>query len=263
MKLSYEGIGQWAATFACDDLAEALDADLVAAAGGDGEAYTTALETLRTAADGWNQEIAAVNSRYQQALSEGASQEDLDAIRAEGRALNAKTLEAFRFVQDHFIGIASTSTILIKHQAYQENIALISGVVDALEQGVLGNEEGTGALDQLSKYQAQQEEFQTGLRELYLDKVREILSEADFLSLSRDFSKEKELIEGKIAEIGRRLEELDIRIAAGDNRRELVQRYANLEHLTREMVEALIDCILVGKRQPGESDPPVEIHWNF
>ena len=118
-------------------------------------------------------------------------------------------------------------------------------------------------LDQRSKYQTQQEEFQTGLRELYLDKVRGILSEADFLSLSRDFSKEKELIEGKIAETNRQLEELDARIAAGDNRRELVQRYANLEHLTREMVEALIDYILVGKRRPGESDPPVEIHWNF
>ena len=118
-------------------------------------------------------------------------------------------------------------------------------------------------LDQRSKYQAQHEEFQTGLRELYLDKVRGILSEADFLSLSRDFSKEKELIEGKIAETNRRLEELDARIAAGDNRRELVQRYANLEHLTREMVEALIDYILVWKRRPGESDPPVEIHWNF
>ena len=118
-------------------------------------------------------------------------------------------------------------------------------------------------LDQLSKYQAQQEEFQTCLRELYLDKVRGILSEADFLSFSRDFSKEKELIEGKITETNRRLEELDARIAAGDNRRELVQRYANLEHLTREMVEALIDYILVGKRQPGGSDPSVEIHWNF
>ena len=118
-------------------------------------------------------------------------------------------------------------------------------------------------LDQRSKYQAQQEEFQTGLRELYLDKVRGILSEADFLSLSQDFSKEKELLEEKIAETNRRLEELDVRIAAGDNRRELVQRYANLEHLTREMVEALIDYILVWKRRPGESDPPVEIHWNF
>ena len=37
----------------------------------------------------------------------------------------------------------------------------------------------------------------------------------------------------------------------------------HLEHLTREMVEALIDYILVGKRQLGENDPPVEIHWNF
>lgn len=118
-------------------------------------------------------------------------------------------------------------------------------------------------LDQRSKYQTQQEEFQTGLRELYLDKVRGILSEADFLSLSQDFSKEKELLEEKIAETNRRLEELDVRIAAGDNQRELVQRYANLEHLTREMVEALIDYILVWKRRPGESDPPVEIHWNF
>ena len=118
-------------------------------------------------------------------------------------------------------------------------------------------------LDQRSKYQAQHEEFQTGLRELYLDKVRGILSESDFLSLSQDFSKEKELLEGKIAETNRRLEELDARIAAGDNRRELVQRYTNLEHLTREMVEALIDYILVGKRQLGENDPPVEIHWNF
>ena len=118
-------------------------------------------------------------------------------------------------------------------------------------------------LDQRSKYQAQHEEFQTGLRELYLDKVRGILSEADFLSLSRDFSKEKELIEGKIAETNRQLEELDARIAAGGNRRELVQRYANLEHLTREMVEVLIDYILIGRRQPGEVAPPVEIHWNF
>ena len=62
---------------------------------------------------------------------------------------------------------------------------------------------------------------------------------------------------------GRQLEDLEARIAAGDNRKELVRRYTNLEHLTREIVEVLIDYILVGKRKPGEADPPVEIHWNF
>ena len=35
------------------------------------------------------------------------------------------------------------------------------------------------------------------------------------------------------------------KIAAGDNRRELIEQYTNLEHLTREIVEYLIDYISV------------------
>lgn len=118
-------------------------------------------------------------------------------------------------------------------------------------------------LEQRDRIQAQLEEYQKGLRELYLDKVRGILSEEDFLSLSQDFSREKAQLEHRLEESGQHLEELEARIAAGDHRRELVQRYTHLEHLTREMVEVLIDYILVGRRQPGEAAPPVEIHWNF
>lgn len=118
-------------------------------------------------------------------------------------------------------------------------------------------------LEQRDRIQAQLEEYQKGLRELYLDKVRGILSEEDFLSLSQDFFREKAQLEHRLEESGQHLEELEARIAAGDHRRELVQRYTHLEHLTREMVEVLIDYILVGRRQPGETAPPVEIHWNF
>ena len=53
------------------------------------------------------------------------------------------------------------------------------------------------------------------------------------------------------------------KIAAGDNRRELIEQYTNLEHLTREIVETLIDYITVGKRIPGTRNVPIEIHWNF
>ena len=53
------------------------------------------------------------------------------------------------------------------------------------------------------------------------------------------------------------------KIAAGDNRRELIEQYTNLEHLTREIVETLIDYISVGKRIPGTRNVPIEIHWNF
>ena len=59
------------------------------------------------------------------------------------------------------------------------------------------------------------------------------------------------------------LTEIEEKIAAGDNRRELIEQYTNLEHLTREIVETLIDYIYVGKRIPGTRDVPIEIHWNF
>ena len=49
----------------------------------------------------------------------------------------------------------------------------------------------------------------------------------------------------------------------GDHRKAIVEHYAHLDHLTREMVEALIDYITVGKRVPGTQDVPVEIHWKF
>nr|WP_325297589.1 DUF4368 domain-containing protein [uncultured Oscillibacter sp.] len=42
-----------------------------------------------------------------------------------------------------------------------------------------------------------------------------------------------------------------------------MERYVNLEHLTREIVEILIDHINVGKRIRGTRDVPIEIHWNF
>lgn len=50
---------------------------------------------------------------------------------------------------------------------------------------------------------------------------------------------------------------------AGDNRRQLIEQYTNLEHLDREIVEILIDYILVGKKDPVTKNVPIEIHWNF
>ena len=44
---------------------------------------------------------------------------------------------------------------------------------------------------------------------------------------------------------------IEEKIAVGDNRRQIIEQYSNLEHLTREIVEILIDYISVGKRIPG------------
>lgn len=115
----------------------------------------------------------------------------------------------------------------------------------------------------LAVYQKKIEEYAKGIRELYMDKVRGLISEGDFADLSKGFSAERTRLERVVVETEKQLVQLEENIAAGDNRRELIEQYTNLDHLTREVVETLIDYISVGKRIPGTKDVPVEIHWNF
>lgn len=115
----------------------------------------------------------------------------------------------------------------------------------------------------LAAYEKRIAEYAKGIRELYLDKVRGIIGENDYLEMAKDFSESKDRLEQLIRNGRKQLEAVEAQIVAGDNRRELIERYTSLERLTREMVEILIDYIVVGKREKGCSDPPVEIHWNF
>ena len=87
--------------------------------------------------------------------------------------------------------------------------------------------------------------------------------EADFIELSKDFTTQKERLEAQVLKCQKQIAEIDIKIAVGDNRRERIEQYVNSEHLTREMVEILIDKIMVGKRIEGTRNVPIEIHWNF
>jgi hypothetical protein len=88
-------------------------------------------------------------------------------------------------------------------------------------------------------------------------------TENDYVELSKDFATRKERLERIVADSDRQLAEIDDQIAAGDNRRELILQYTNLEHLNREVVETMIASISVGKRIPGTRDVPMEIHWSF
>ncbi|MBD5118320.1 MAG: recombinase family protein [Clostridiales bacterium] len=115
----------------------------------------------------------------------------------------------------------------------------------------------------VESYQKKINAYAKGIRELYLDKVKGIITERDYLDMTKEFSAEKERLECLTENCHQQIAELDTRIAAGGNRKAIVEQYANLQHLTREMVEALIDYIAVDKRIPGTNDVPVEIHWKF
>lgn len=116
---------------------------------------------------------------------------------------------------------------------------------------------------ELAAYEKRIAECAKGVKDLYMDKVKGLITEGDFVELSKEFAGQRDRLTRAVADGQRQLDEIDERIAAGDNRRELVERYTNLEHLSREMVEVLIDHISVGKRIPGTRNVPIELHWNF
>lgn len=115
----------------------------------------------------------------------------------------------------------------------------------------------------IAVYEKKIAEYAKGVKELYMDKVKGLITESDFVELSKDFTTEKERLERVVIDGQKQLSETLQKIEAGDNRRELIEQYTNLEHLTREIVEILIDYVSISKRIPGTRNVPIEIHWNF
>ena len=120
-----------------------------------------------------------------------------------------------------------------------------------------------GILKNIATYEKRAQELSKGIRELYMDKVKGLISGADYTEMSKDFIADRDRLEKLISDGRKQIEEIEVKIEVGDNRREIIERYTNLKHLTREMVEILIDYISVGKRIPKTKDVPITIHWSF
>lgn len=110
----------------------------------------------------------------------------------------------------------------------------------------------------LSDCQRKIDECARGFHSLYLDKVRGILSEEEYLSLVQAFRNEKARLQGHFQIYHAQMEELDSRLSDRDNHRAQIEQYTNPTHLTKELVDAFIDYISVGKRIPGTRNVPIE-----
>ena len=112
-------------------------------------------------------------------------------------------------------------------------------------------------------YEKKIEEYAKGIRELYMDKVRGLIQECDYMEIVQQFITERERLKQILTEGQQQLAEIEEKEAYGDYLHQNMKQYVNLEHLTRLMVETWIDYISVGSRIPGTKDVPIEIHWNF
>lgn len=143
--------------------------------------------------------------------------------------------------------------------AYLDEAAVAQGIAFANHLQDQRNQVLAG----ISAYRKRIEEYSKGIRDLYMDKVKGLISEGDYADMSKEFRQDREHFEQLIQAAEHQLTELDERIAMGDNRRSIVEKYVHLDYLTRDAVEVLIDHVRVGKRIPKTKGVPIEIHWNF
>ena len=124
--------------------------------------------------------------------------------------------------------------------------------------------------EQIKKYEVQTADYQKKIddcseqvKALYRDKLKGIITEDEFIDLSHELHKDKERFNKLIEEANSQIEEIKNKLLGADNCRELVKNYTNTDHLTREMVDILIDRIEIGKRIPKTKERPIKIYWNF
>ena len=115
--------------------------------------------------------------------------------------------------------------------------------------------------DALRQHQAQADACAKYLREIYVDKVKGILSEEEFMQLSGAFSADQARAADLVGEMQLQLDALAEQKTAQCSPRERMEQYT--KKLTHALAATMIDRILVGKRISGTRNIPIEIHWNF
>ena len=174
-----------------------------------------------------------------------------------------------RSVSKDACGGAFISVSRLESKVMEELKRLAENYLDqeALEQGIQWDKEyekqKNSVADRMNFYEKKILDRKKALRALYLDQVRGILTEEDYLDMTKAFSIEKQRMEEALELCRKQILEIEERQKAGENRKELVETYIHMEHLTREMVEALVDHVDVGRRISGSRDVPITIYWNF
>lgn len=136
-------------------------------------------------------------------------------------------------------------------------------LVDSIEFSSGYQTQQAGLERDISIYKRKLGDYSKTLSELYIDKVSGLVSESDYMELSKTFSSERCRLEKALSERQKQLYSLNESLKSGDNRQWIAEKYTRLGQLNREIVEILIDHITIGKRIQGSRDIPVEIYWNF
>ena len=117
--------------------------------------------------------------------------------------------------------------------------------------------------EKVTEYNKKIVECTNAVKNLYLDKVKEIITADEFVELSKDFHKEKEKYQNLIHNAEKEVDELKLKLKSSLNKEELFNKYRNITKLERIHTDTLIDYIEISKCYPKSRNREINIYWNF
>lgn len=122
-------------------------------------------------------------------------------------------------------------------------------------------------LDLLNKnivdYNQKIDEATNAVKNLYIDKVKEIITDDEFVEFSKEFHVDKERYKKLIQNAEYEYDQIKLKMLSSLDKKELLEKYKNITKLERIHTDSLIDYIEVGKRIPGTKNREINIYWNF
>ena len=102
-----------------------------------------------------------------------------------------------------------------------------------------------------------------GVKNLYVDKIKGLITDDEFVEFSKEFHHDKEKYQKLIQNLKEEIEELKLKSLSSLNKEELLNKYKNIDHLERIHIDTLIDYIEIGKTIPKTRNRVINIYWNF
>ena len=113
------------------------------------------------------------------------------------------------------------------------------------------------------KNEHKQNEIDLSIKNLYIDKVKGIITEETFINLMQSLEEDRQKYQIAINRLSEQLNQIKRKNEELSSKQDVIEKYVNITELTRDIVVELIDIIYVGKKDSDTGLHDVEIHWKF
>lgn len=110
---------------------------------------------------------------------------------------------------------------------------------------------------------SREEELSNAALELYMDKMKGVVSEPVFKTVSNRLSREAEQTAMRKEALEKQLITLKAPVNRCQDKTDIVRKYSHFDSLTRALVNGFVNRVEVGRKDTQTKRIPVKITWNF